>query len=48
MQQRIAGARFVELGNKPGQVPSLAFGHQWFEYFDLNVWYNVIDMHLRR
>ncbi|KAJ6581663.1 Alpha/Beta hydrolase protein [Mycena capillaripes] len=46
--QRIPGARFVELGNKPGQVPNLAFGHQWFEYFDLQVWYNVIDMHLRK
>ncbi|KAJ7334296.1 Alpha/Beta hydrolase protein [Mycena albidolilacea] len=46
--QRIPGARLVDLGNKPGQVPSLAFGHQWFEYFDLKVWYNVIDMHLRR
>ncbi|KAF7356460.1 3-oxoadipate enol-lactonase [Mycena venus] len=44
--QRIPGARLVEMGNKPGQVPSLAFGHHWFEYFDLNIWKNVIDMHL--
>ncbi|KAJ6518938.1 Alpha/Beta hydrolase protein [Mycena sanguinolenta] len=48
MLQRIPGARLVELGNQPGQVPSLAFGHHWFEYFDLGVWYNVIDMHLRK
>ncbi|KAJ7696513.1 Alpha/Beta hydrolase protein [Mycena rosella] len=47
MLRRIPGARFVELGNKPGQVPSLAFGHHWFEYFDLSVWYNVVDVHLR-
>ncbi|KAJ7759157.1 Alpha/Beta hydrolase protein [Mycena metata] len=46
--QRIPGARFIELGNKPGQVPSLAFGHQWYEYFDSQVWYNVIDMYLRK
>ncbi|KAF8216664.1 Alpha/Beta hydrolase protein [Mycena galopus ATCC 62051] len=48
MLERIPGARLVDLGNKPGQVPNLAFGHQWFEYFDLRVWYNVIDMHLRK
>ncbi|KAJ7603421.1 Alpha/Beta hydrolase protein [Roridomyces roridus] len=46
MLQRIPGAHFVETGNKPGQVPHLAFGHQWFEYFDLGVWHNVVDMHL--
>ncbi|KAJ6498304.1 Alpha/Beta hydrolase protein [Mycena vulgaris] len=45
--RRIPGARFVEPGIKPGQVPSLAFGHHWFEYFDLNVWYNVVEAHLR-
>ncbi|KAJ7117846.1 Alpha/Beta hydrolase protein [Mycena epipterygia] len=48
MLRRIPGARFLELGNKPGQVPSLAFAHQFFEYFDLKVWYNVFDTHLRR
>ncbi|KAJ7224114.1 hypothetical protein GGX14DRAFT_350824, partial [Mycena pura] len=42
--RRIPGARLIKLGNSPGQVPSLAFkfGHQWFEYFDVSVWYNVV------
>ncbi|KAJ7492000.1 Alpha/Beta hydrolase protein [Mycena latifolia] len=47
MLRRIPGARFVEQGNQPGQVPNLAFGHHWFEYFDLSVWYNVVEAHLR-
>ncbi|KAJ7281388.1 Alpha/Beta hydrolase protein [Mycena rebaudengoi] len=45
---RIPGARFVEVGHRPGQVPTLAFGHQWFHYFDIRVWYNVFEAHLRR
>jgi hypothetical protein len=48
MLRRIPSASFVEIGTKPGQVPSLAFGHHWFEYFDLGVWYNVVEAHLRR
>ncbi|TFK30094.1 alpha/beta-hydrolase [Coprinopsis marcescibilis] len=44
--KRIPWAKDVEVGGKPGQVPSLAFGHQWFEYFDIAVWKNVIEMFL--
>jgi hypothetical protein len=36
----------VEMGNAPGQVPSFAFGHYWYDYFDLKVWNSVIDAFL--
>lgn len=41
---RIPWAREVAVGNASGQIPSLEFGHQWFEYFDnANVWAEVFD-----
>ncbi|CAK5267772.1 unnamed protein product [Mycena citricolor] len=43
----IKSAKFVQVGSQVGQVPSLAFGHQWFEYFDLRVWHDVFEAHLR-
>lgn len=39
----IPQARFVETGRLPGQVPSLDFGHFWYEYFDIQVWHDVIN-----
>ncbi|KAF9053072.1 Alpha/Beta hydrolase protein [Panaeolus papilionaceus] len=39
----IPHARFVVQGSKPGQVPSMNFGHFWFEYFDIQVWQGVVD-----
>ncbi|KAJ7781971.1 hypothetical protein DFH07DRAFT_865056 [Mycena maculata] len=36
-QDQVILFRCAEIGNQPGKVPSLAFGHQWFEYFDLGV-----------
>ncbi|KAL0946550.1 hypothetical protein HGRIS_012755 [Hohenbuehelia grisea] len=36
-------ARMVEVGSAIGQVPSLEFGHHWFEYFDVQVWVGVLD-----
>ncbi|KAJ3573438.1 hypothetical protein NP233_g2436 [Leucocoprinus birnbaumii] len=39
----IPHARAVGIGNKRGQVPSLKFGHQWFEYFDVQVWVGVVE-----
>ncbi|KAL0577095.1 hypothetical protein V5O48_004887 [Marasmius crinis-equi] len=41
--QRIPWARGLTVGNQPGEVPSLAFGHQWFEYFDAAVWVGVVE-----
>ncbi|KJA27076.1 hypothetical protein HYPSUDRAFT_35623 [Hypholoma sublateritium FD-334 SS-4] len=39
----IPQARLVETGTVPGQVPSLDFGHFWYEYFDIQVWHDVIN-----
>ena len=39
----IPQARFVETGHLPGQVPSLDFGHFWFEYFDIEIWHDVVN-----
>jgi len=38
----IPWAKAVEVGDKPGQVPSLTFGHYWHEYFGTKVWNDVI------
>jgi len=39
--QSIPWSKMVEIGLQPGQVPNLAFGHHWFEYFDIQVWQDV-------
>lgn len=44
--QRFPQAQFVEIGMSPGQIPSLAFGHLWYEYFDIIAWHNVITRFL--
>jgi hypothetical protein len=44
--ERVAWAKDVEVGNKSGQIPSLDFGHQWFEYFDIDIWRNVFEVFL--
>ncbi|KAG7092932.1 hypothetical protein E1B28_009237 [Marasmius oreades] len=44
--QRIPWARSVQVGDRPGEVPSLGFGHQWFEYFDPEVWVGVVETFL--
>ncbi|KAF8322824.1 uncharacterized protein EI90DRAFT_3077378 [Cantharellus anzutake] len=28
-------------GKVPGSVPSVAYGHSWYEYFEPRVWVNV-------
>ena len=42
----IPWARFVEQGDQPGQVPTLNFGHWWYEYFDIEVWHDVVHKFL--
>lgn len=37
-------AHMVEVGEKRGQVPSLEFGHGWFEYFGVEVWMGVLEV----
>lgn len=44
--QRIPWARMVQIGEAPGQVGSYAFGHHWFEYFDIRVWHDVVEKFL--
>lgn len=44
--ERIPSARFIEVGDHPGQVENLAFGHNWYEYFDVRVWHDVIETFL--
>ncbi|KAG2146891.1 Alpha/Beta hydrolase protein [Suillus bovinus] len=43
----IPWARVVPVGNAPGSVPTLRFGHDWVEYFNPQVWYNVYEMFLQ-
>ncbi|THV07781.1 alpha/beta-hydrolase [Dendrothele bispora CBS 962.96] len=40
---RIPSARLLEQGHRPGQLPTYNFGHQWFDYFDDNLWVNVFE-----
>ncbi|KAF8077746.1 Alpha/Beta hydrolase protein [Lyophyllum atratum] len=42
--KRIHGVTFVQKGTQPGQVPSLDFGHFWYEYFDIKVWNAVVNV----
>ncbi|CAK5265222.1 unnamed protein product [Mycena citricolor] len=44
--QRIPWARKVEVGAYPGAVPTLEFGHNCFDYFDIQIWHDVIEMFL--
>jgi len=39
----IPHARMVEVGPLPGQVESLEFGHNWFEYYDAEKWSLVLE-----
>ncbi|KAJ6531199.1 Alpha/Beta hydrolase protein [Mycena capillaripes] len=41
--KRIPWARPVEIGTYAGAVESLEFGHHWFEYFDVQVWHDVVE-----
>ena len=46
MLKLIPWARFVEQGDQPGQVPTLNFGHSWYDYFDIQVWDDVMQKFL--
>ncbi|THV07808.1 alpha/beta-hydrolase [Dendrothele bispora CBS 962.96] len=43
ISERIKHARFIGQGPEKGQVPSYVFGHHWFEYFDVQVWVDIIE-----
>ncbi|KAJ3920859.1 Alpha/Beta hydrolase protein [Lentinula edodes] len=46
LRQVIPQASFIQTGPQPGQVPNLAFGHHWWEYFDIEVWVKVFETFL--
>jgi hypothetical protein len=37
----IPWAKSVEVGDGPGQIPSLNFAHYFYEYFEPEVWHGV-------
>lgn len=43
---RMPQAQRVVIGSRPGQIPNLSFGHHWFEYFDVQVWHDVVETFL--
>ncbi|PFH54139.1 hypothetical protein AMATHDRAFT_135616 [Amanita thiersii Skay4041] len=45
--ENIPWAKLVEVGNLCGQVPTLNFGHHWFEYFDIRIWDDVFRCFLQ-
>ncbi|KAF8891233.1 hypothetical protein BD779DRAFT_1670876 [Infundibulicybe gibba] len=44
--RRIPRAKSIEVGGRPGQVEHLNFGHHWYEYFDIQVWDDVVEYFL--
>lgn len=42
--KRIPTARLVPIGDQPGSIPHDHFGHYWWEYFDIGVWRDVIEV----
>jgi len=44
--QRIPWATPLQTGPLSGQVETLAFGHHFYEYFDIQVWCEVVDRFL--
>lgn len=44
---RIPWARVVPVGDGPGSLPNLRFGHDWIEYFDPQVWCDVFEAFLQ-
>ncbi|KAL0577094.1 hypothetical protein V5O48_004886 [Marasmius crinis-equi] len=43
MMELLPSAEFVQAGQVRGQVPSHRFGHHWYEYFDIEVWRDVME-----
>jgi pimeloyl-ACP methyl ester carboxylesterase len=43
----IPWARVVPVGDAPGSVPTLRFGHDWIEYFNPEVWCSVFEVFLQ-
>uniref|UniRef100_A0A0W0GD62 AB hydrolase-1 domain-containing protein n=1 Tax=Moniliophthora roreri TaxID=221103 RepID=A0A0W0GD62_MONRR len=41
---RMPSAQFLGAGTKHGELPTLSFGHHWYEYFDAEVWRDVFEV----
>lgn len=39
----IPHAKLVQVGTRPGQIDSLDFGHNWYEYFTVERWRQVFE-----
>ncbi|KAJ7735263.1 Alpha/Beta hydrolase protein [Mycena maculata] len=44
--QRIPWAKPVQIGSQSGAVENLEFGHSWFDYFEVQVWHDVVEKFL--
>lgn len=44
----IPWAQLVQEGSQRGQIPTLQFGHLWYEYFDPQVWHDVLYVFMQR
>ncbi|KIK58149.1 hypothetical protein GYMLUDRAFT_45343 [Collybiopsis luxurians FD-317 M1] len=42
----IPSAKFMSIGRGAGQVYSPTFGHCWFQYFNINMWREVLERHM--
>ncbi|KAF7295577.1 Hydrolase-4 domain-containing protein [Mycena indigotica] len=48
IKSKIPWAESVEIGPNRGMVPTMAFGHSWYEYFDVEVWVEIIEAFIAR
>ncbi|KAF5349452.1 hypothetical protein D9757_012427 [Collybiopsis confluens] len=42
----ITTAKFMSIGPAPGQVYTPTFGHFWFQYFNIDMWREVLERHM--
>jgi pimeloyl-ACP methyl ester carboxylesterase len=43
LRELLPHATVLEVGEGPRKVPSLEFGHLWWEYFDVEIWVRVVE-----
>ncbi|KAJ3573435.1 hypothetical protein NP233_g2435 [Leucocoprinus birnbaumii] len=48
MVTQIPWAQFIQEGSQRGQIPTLQFGHLWYEYFDPQIWHDVVHVFMQR
>ncbi|KAK7040868.1 hypothetical protein VNI00_009464 [Paramarasmius palmivorus] len=45
---RIPSAQFLRAGTERGELPTLRFGHHWYEYFDPEIWRDVLEVFMSK